>query len=76
LVMQGIEMLPPKCKQTFLLSKKDGLTNMEIAEYLNVSIKTVEGQLTKAYHILRKQVGRKIKSIFFMLLGIDLSLRA
>ena len=28
LVKLEIEQLPPKCKQTFLLSKKDGLTNI------------------------------------------------
>ncbi|MCK0131693.1 sigma-70 family RNA polymerase sigma factor [Flavobacteriaceae bacterium F08102] len=69
LVMEGVKHLPPKCKETFLLSKKEGLTNIEIAEYLNISTKTVEGQLTKAYHIIRKQVGSKIKSLFILVLG-------
>ncbi|WNH09073.1 RNA polymerase sigma factor [Thalassobellus suaedae] len=47
LVKQEIENLPKKCKQTFLLSKSDGLTNIEISEYLNVSIKAVEANMTK-----------------------------
>jgi DNA-directed RNA polymerase specialized sigma24 family protein len=34
-VKKEIEKLPPKCKQTFLLSKEEGLTNLEISEYLN-----------------------------------------
>lgn len=55
-VKKEIENLPPKCKQTFLLSKKEGLTNMEIAEYLNVSIKSVEKHITKAFAILRERV--------------------
>jgi RNA polymerase sigma-70 factor (ECF subfamily) len=53
-VAEGIKNLPRKCKETFLLSKKEGLTNIEIAQYLNVSIKTVEGQISKAYNLLRK----------------------
>jgi len=51
-----IEQLPPKCKETLLLSKKEGLTNIEIAEYLDVSIKTVEGQISKAFKILREKL--------------------
>src|SRR5690606_9961271 len=35
-----INNLPKKCQQIFVMSKKEGLTNMEIAEYLNVSVKT------------------------------------
>jgi RNA polymerase sigma-70 factor (ECF subfamily) len=34
------QKLPPKCKQIFLLSKEEGLTNIEIAEYLNLSTQT------------------------------------
>lgn len=67
LLTKGIELLPPKCKETFLLSKKEGLTNIEIAEYLNVSIKTVEGQLTKAYKTLKNQIGEQLKSMLFLL---------
>ena len=66
-----IENLPPKCKQTFILSKQDGLTNIEIAEFLNVSIKSVEAHITKAFSILKKTVGDKVNSILFLLMGID-----
>lgn len=70
-INEGISILPPKCKETFLLSKKEGLTNIEIAEYLNLSIKTVEGHLTKAYHLLKKNVGTKLNKILFLLFGFD-----
>lgn len=73
LVSKGIEQLPNKCKITFLLSKKDGLTNIEIAEFLNVSIKTVEGQLTKAYRLLRECVGNGLKGVLFLLFGRSIS---
>jgi len=68
-INEGISNLPPKCKETFLLSKKEGLTNIEIGQYLNISIKTVEGHLTKAYHLLRKNVGTKLNKILFLLFG-------
>lgn len=71
LVKQEIENLPPKCKRTFLLSKREGLTNVEIAEYLNVSIKSVEAHITKAFSILRKTIGNNTKGILFLLFGMN-----
>jgi RNA polymerase sigma-70 factor (family 1) len=56
LVKKEIENLPPKCKEIFLMSKNEGLTNIEIAEYLKVSVKSVESQITKAYILLRTVV--------------------
>lgn len=74
LVKNEIQNLPPKCKQTFLLSKQDGLTNVEIAEYLDLSIKTVEAQITKAFSIIRKKAGNKINGILFLLFGRNSSM--
>lgn len=71
-VKNEIENLPPKCKQAFLLSKQEGLTNHEIAEYLNISIKSVEGHITKAFSILRKTLDGKMNGVFFLLFGEDL----
>jgi RNA polymerase sigma-70 factor (ECF subfamily) len=66
LINEELENLPKKCKQIFLLSKKEGLTNIEIAEYLNVSVKSVEGHITRAYTILRKKISAKINSFLFL----------
>jgi len=68
-VNKEIQNLPPKCKEVFILSKKEGLTNIEIAEHLDVSIKTVEAQITKAFSILRSSLDEKVKSILFLLFG-------
>ncbi len=76
LVKREIENLPPKCKRTFLLSKREGLSNVEIAEYLNVSIKSVEAHMTKAFTTLRKTVGGKMENILFLLFGINNKLKA
>ncbi|AOR28472.1 RNA polymerase ECF-type sigma factor [Formosa sp. Hel1_33_131] len=67
LVKKEIQNLPPKCKETFLLSKYEGLTNIEIADYLNISTKSVEGHITKAFSILRKTLGDKINGLLFLL---------
>ena len=51
-----IDSLPVKTKEVFTLSKKRGLSNIEISELLNISIKTVEGHITKAFKLLRKEL--------------------
>lgn len=45
--------LPPKTRQVFLLSRVDGYSNQQIADELNLSIKTVENQMTRALKKLR-----------------------
>ncbi|WP_125721273.1 RNA polymerase sigma factor [Flavobacterium ustbae] len=65
-VNKEIQNLPPKCKEVFILSKKEGLTNIEIAEHLDVSIKTVEAQITKAFSSLRFSLEDKVKTILFL----------
>jgi len=67
LVNKEINKLPSKCKQIFLLNKKEGLTHIEIAEYLNISIKTIEGHMTRAFKILSEKLGKEFNSIFFLL---------
>jgi len=74
-VNKEIESLPPKCKEVFILSKKEGLTNIEIAEHLEVSIKTVEAQITKAFSILRSSLEERVKSALFLLFGKKKKLR-
>lgn len=67
LVKREIQNLPPKCKEIFLLSKEEGLTNIEIAEYKNVSIKSVEAHITKAFSILRDALGEKADIYLFLM---------
>ena len=48
--------LPQKCRQIFILSRIEGKSNREIANLLNISIKTVENQLYHALQVLRKKL--------------------
>ncbi len=75
LVTKEIQNLPPKCKQIFLLSKKEGLSNIEISEYLSLSKRTVETHISKAYSLIRKKIGNKTNHILFILFGIPNGLR-
>ncbi len=52
---KAIENLPKKCKEIFLLSKREGYSNFEISEILSISVKTVESQITIAFKKIKKQ---------------------
>jgi RNA polymerase sigma factor (sigma-70 family) len=47
-IMAAIQQLPPKCQLIFKLIREDGLKYKEVAELLNLSLKTIENQMTIA----------------------------
>ena len=53
-IMSYINTLPPQCHKIFMLSRSYGLKNREIAEQLNISIKAVEKQISKALSGLKE----------------------
>ena len=69
LVKREIEQLPPKCRETFLLSRREGLSYVEIARYLKVSQKTVEHHMSNAFRILREKIGEKTDMFLFLFVG-------
>ncbi len=55
-VRAAIGELPPRCREVFELSRVNGLRYAEIAETLEISIKTVEAQMGKALRLLREKL--------------------
>jgi len=53
---EALAKLPPKCLEVFLLSRKEGLKNREIASQLEISEKAVEKHISKALHHLRHEL--------------------
>ena len=51
---KAVGQLAPRCREIFLLSKKEELSNKAIAERMGVSVKTVENQMTIALKRLRE----------------------
>jgi RNA polymerase sigma-70 factor (ECF subfamily) len=49
----ALDALPEKCRLVFSLSRFENMTHKEIAAELNISVKTIENQITKAMKILR-----------------------
>lgn len=53
---QAIDALPQRAQQTYVLHRQDGLTYREIAEVMDVTVKTVESQMSRALDILRSRL--------------------
>ena len=51
-----IEGLPAQCKSIFKLSRINGLKNQEIADKLNISVRTVETQIYRALKTLKSRL--------------------
>jgi RNA polymerase sigma-70 factor (family 1) len=52
-IMTCVNDLPPKCRLVFKLIKEDGLKYTEVAQLLEISIKTVEAQMAIAIRRLK-----------------------
>jgi RNA polymerase sigma-70 factor, ECF subfamily len=63
----AIASLPEKCRQVFELSRIEGLKYGEIAAKMNISVKTVEAQMSKALGIMRDHLGEFLILIFLLL---------
>lgn len=59
-IKNAINRLPPQCRLIFVMSRYEELRYSEIAEKLNISVNTVENQVSKALKILRSE----LKDIF------------
>lgn len=63
-IWRAVDTLPDRCREVFLMSKRDGLSNEEIAEELGISVKTVKNQMTKAFSRLRESLAGGHKPFF------------
>ena len=52
----ALQHLPEKCREVFELSRFEGLKYAEIAERLDISVKTVETQMSRALGVLKQEL--------------------
>lgn len=64
---EAFEQIPEKCREIFELSRYEGKKYHEIADELNLSIKTVENQMGKALKILRRELQDYLLLIFIFI---------
>lgn len=65
IVKDSLNLLPEQSRRIFILSRFKNLSNKEIAEQLNISIKTVESHITKTIKVLRVNLKDYLYSLFF-----------
>lgn len=63
IVSNSIAELPEKRQQIYLMIRNEGLSYKEIAEKLNISIKTVESHMRLALQQLKKSIGKNYELI-------------
>ncbi|RYC50426.1 RNA polymerase sigma factor [Flagellimonas olearia] len=64
-----IETLPERCQQILRMTKLEGLSQQEAADYLGISIRTVEAQVRVAYTKIREAFDGDDAMILFLLMG-------
>lgn len=62
-IKESVNSLPPRCKIIFKLIKEDGLKYKEVAEILNISIKTIDNQLAIALKKISKALSVDLERI-------------
>ncbi|WP_258100198.1 RNA polymerase sigma-70 factor [Marinoscillum pacificum] len=63
---KALDKIPEKCREIFELNRFEGKRYKEIAEELNLSLKTVENQMGKALKILRNELGDYLPLILWL----------
>lgn len=60
-----LDKLPERCKQIFMMSRFQNKKNKEIAGELEISVKAVEKQITKALSIIRVELKEYLPLLIF-----------
>lgn len=68
-INMAVAALPPRSKMTYKLHRYDGLTYEEIADVMDVSVKTVESQMTRTLKTLRERLSYLLP---FLLISLTL----
>ena len=69
-IREAIDGLPERCREIFKLNRFDGLRYNEIAVQLEISVKTVENQMSKALRILRDQLAKYLTILLWLILFV------
>lgn len=67
-ITEALENLPPQCKLIFMKSRFEKKKYAEIAQEMDLSVKTVEAQVGKALKILREKLS-EVLILFVMILN-------
>lgn len=66
-INDAISELPEKCREVFILSRYENLKYQQIADTLQISIKTVETQMSKALQHMRERLAEYINALLIII---------
>ncbi len=66
IIEETLSQLPPQCRTVFQLSRFEDKKNKEIAEELGISVKAVEGHITKALKLFRTSLKDYLPIVAFL----------
>ncbi|WP_306349761.1 RNA polymerase sigma-70 factor [Flavobacterium sp. '19STA2R22 D10 B1'] len=66
-IQKAINELPQQCRTIFQMSRYEQLKYQQIADHLNISIKTVENQMGKALKVLRSKLVEYLPFLLLLL---------
>ena len=67
IIEKTLNELPPRCREVFALSRMEGKKNQEVADELDISLKAVEAQITKALKALKVSLKDYLPLVAFIL---------
>jgi len=70
IINQTLEGVPQRTREIFQLNRDEGLKYQEIAEKLDISVKTVEAHITSLLKLLRKNLKDYLILVFLALTAI------
>ena len=56
IIRDTVRQLPERCREVFIMSRYEDMRNKEIAEKLNISVKAVEANISRALKALRENL--------------------
>ena len=66
----AINELPEKCREIFVLNRYENLKYQEIADKLQISVKTVESQMSKALQHMRVRLAEYVTVFVALVIGL------
>ena len=66
-ISEALTKLPAKCREIFTLNRFEELKYKEIAQKLNISLKTVEAQMSKALRVMRDELKDYLPALLFLI---------
>ena len=70
IIQKTLLELPERCREVFILSRLEGKKNKEVAEALDISVKAVEAQISKALKTLRISLKDYLPLVAWLLFSV------